>query len=350
MKRLFSYLLVFTLLMSTLIPVVNANEDVSKSQNKYIKQYFKEKETKKSEKKTDLVDPVVEEKIILETLTYYYKEDLKVANILSQFYNDMDLIDKVTSLIKEDKIDIMHKIIEIYPSIEFKNDKKIMYAYFLRYAKNTDDKTSIQFLDENNEQVEQNSFTILASYYNGTAAGDWAYNNYNNYNKYSTNYPAFTGGWGSDCTNFVSQAMHVGGGKAMEGTWYIYKKNSTYLVPTSAAELDYSWTLADPSPWISVDTFLSYWRPKSTVHSMSHDYYVANHKTVYTRSIYKGDVVIFSKGVANFITVPTHAMIISAYDTVNSDFKLAGHSNERRDYPLLSAISDYSHIDIIEIP
>jgi hypothetical protein len=47
-------------------------------------------------------------------------------------------------------------------------------------------------------------------------------------------------------------------------------------------------------------------------------------------------------------------MIISAYDTSNKDFKLAGHSNERQALPLLDAISpaygDYDYFEILEIP
>ncbi|WP_369293408.1 amidase domain-containing protein, partial [Alkalihalophilus pseudofirmus] len=35
------------------------------------------------------------------------------------------------------------------------------------------------------------------------------------YNKYSKDYPKFTGNFGTDCTNFVSQAMLVGGKKSL---------------------------------------------------------------------------------------------------------------------------------------
>jgi len=118
----------------------------------------------------------------------------------------------------------------------------------------------------------------------------------------------------------------------------------------SAYELNYSWDLADPSPWISVDAFNAYWRPKSTVHDYDHDNYVRNHKSIYNQPIYKGDVVVFHKGIAGFITWPTHIMIISGYDSANGDFLLAGHSNNRQAYPLLNAISDYSYIEFFEIP
>lgn len=136
----------------------------------------------------------------------------------------------------------------------------------------------------------------------------------------------------------------------MADTWYCYKKNSTYQSPADADQLNYSWSLADPSPWISVVEFNSYWRPKSTVHGYDNDNYVQNHTTIYNQPIYKGDVVVFHKGTAGFITWPTHVMIISEYDSTNSDFLLAGHSNNRQAYPLLSAITDYSYIEFFEIP
>jgi hypothetical protein len=143
------------------------------------------------------------------------------------------------------------------------------------------------------------------------------------------------------------------GGKSMQDTWYVYKKNSTYQSPKSATELNYSWTLSDPSPWISLDTFRSYWKPKSVYHDYSRTYYQNNHETIYNAPIYKGDVVIFHKGVANFITTPTHLMIISDYDSTNKDYKVAGHSNERQALPLLDAISvsygNYDYFEILEI-
>lgn len=214
-----------------------------------------------------------------------------------------------------------------------------------RYAEDSGDKVSIDFLQVISEQIKTGTFSIASTYYGGYA-GDWAYNNYN---KYNSNFPAFDK-WGSDCTNFVSQAMHLGGKKAMSGNWYVYKKNSTYLHPTSATQLNYSWRLSDPSPWISVDQFRNYWKPKSIVHTMSNTYYHQNHASVYNRNITKGDVVIFSKGVSGWVTSPTHVMIISRYDSTNRDFLLAGHSYNRQARPLLTAIDSYSSIEILEIP
>ncbi|MDP5277174.1 amidase domain-containing protein [Chengkuizengella axinellae] len=261
-----------------------------------------------------------------------------------------------------------HLIEEVYNSVE-SNDQELLLGYLERYALSSDDKKSYKFLQKVNKEknvkseVDEkedfdkgilsikpiNTVSALASTYSGTTAASWAYNNYN---KYSTDFPAFTE-WGSDCTNFVSQAMYHGG-MAMGGDWYIYKKNDKYLVPKSATELDYSWDLADPSPWISVEQFRKYWDGRSVVNSFSRDYYESNHTTIYSSSIYKGDVVVFHQGVAGWITTPTHLMIISGYDTANRDFELAGHSNERRDLPLLDAIDvsggNYDYFEIFELP
>lgn len=338
---------------------LEGSKETSKK-NKYIEQYYKEKAEKSKNKpknKNDyVVDPETEEKIILDTLSYYYDEDLKVANILSGFYQESTLLEKTVSLIKEEKIDIMHKIQEIYYAVEDSNQQDILRGYLDRYAQSSGDNTSIEFLNEISvkspvvdDSNTEGTFTIASTTYNAWAAGNWAYNNYN---KYSTNYPAFTGGWGTDCTNFISQAMHVGGGKPMEGNWYIYKKNSTYLVPKSADQLNYSWTLSDPSPWISVVQFRNYWRPKSTVYAYSRTYYEQNHKTIYNSSIVKGDVVVLHKGTAGWITTPTHLMIISDYDTYNKDFRMAGHSNERQALPVLTALSSgpYDYVEFLKIP
>lgn len=286
--------------------------------NPYIEQYRNEQNVTNllNSNRDYLVNPAEEGHIIEATLETYYKKDQQVAQILETISGDQSIREKTLSLVKEDKIDIMHEIEKYYQNLPT-SDQEVLVGYLDRYAVSSEDGQAQTFLKQITESKSEIS---LAAAYNGTAAGDWAYNNYN---KYNTNFPAFNAGWGSDCTNFVSQAMHLGGGKAMEGKWYVYKKNSTYLSPKSASELNYSWTLADPSPWISVQEFRDYWKPKSTVHSYSRKNYQDNHSTIYNSTIYKGDVVVFHKGVAGWITTPTHLMIISAYDTSNKDFKLA---------------------------
>ncbi|GEN30127.1 hypothetical protein HNQ35_000167 [Cerasibacillus quisquiliarum] len=172
----------------------------------------------------------------------------------------------------------MHKIIDSFSIIEGENDKDILVDYLERYVlgpNGYDSKTKV-FLHEINEgsSLGEDNISINKSY-NRTAAGNWAYKNYN---RYSKNYPKFTGKFGTDCTNFVSQAIHVGGGKPKSGKWTIRKKNSKYWVINNAKQLNYSWKLSDPSLWISVKQFRKYWKPKSTVRSFSNAYYKKNSK------------------------------------------------------------------------
>lgn len=301
------------------------------------------------EESVELVDPDIEENILINTLEHYYQEDIKVADFLFRFNSDETIKDKVLSVERADKIYVMYLIKDIYHTIQNETDQELLYDYLDRYVLGPEEReeTIQEFIDEiNKNNLDEGEFSIAYAY-NGEYAGNWAYNNYN---KYSTNYPKFTGSFGTDCTNFVSQAMHIGGGKPKAGNWTITKKNSTYWVINSASQLNHSWTLTDPSPWISVKEFSKYWRPKSKVHSFSSEHYRVNHKTIYERNIFKGDVVILHKGVAGFATVPTHLIIISRYDSTKKDFLLAGHSNERQAYPLLTARSGYSQIEILEIP
>lgn len=177
--------------------------------------------------------------------------------------------------------------------------------------------------------------------FNPSLAASWAYDHYDSFD---SNFPNMRS-MGGDCTNFVSQALY-NGGMSMRGDWYCYKKNSTYLEPTSATQLDYSWTLSDPSPWISVSEFSSFWLDYyDDYYEYTKSDYESNHSTYYSEPIYKGDVIILCKRTL-WWTTPSHAMIITEYDTTNRDFKLAGHTTARQAYPLLDAIDNYAVVRI----
>lgn len=374
MKKLLKATLIGVIITTIfVVPTFATTNSTDSINNPYVREYLKEKldEPSNTQSKEYLVDPQVEERIIISALQEYYNEDVKVANILEKYYgkSDQSQKDKVLSLRKEDKVEIMKKIKDVYFSVNEKNDQEIFKGYFKRYARDSKDKEAITFLNEiipieesnyssyqESEQQKKDGLEITDSSasptsYQGTYskvnAGNWAYNNYNNYS--TTSFPAFTNDSGdyTDCANFVSRAMNVGGGMQMQGTWYCYKKNSTYPNPKNATELNYSWNFADPSPWISAREFESFWASKVTTRIYSTGYYISNHDTIYNYSIFSGDAVIFRKGVAGFVTVPTHVMIISSYDTSNKDFKLAGHSRERQAYPLLDAVGSYSEVEFI---
>lgn len=363
--------LTFNLLGSSSIASAVQTNNLSK--NPYVQAYLNEKISKLEstdsldKSKEYLVDPEVEEKIIIAGLEEYYNEDMKVAKILKNYIKN-DELDKNTLATEADgKIATMKNIIEIYSNVKDKEDQETLKGYLKRYARNSKDPASISFLNSITPQVKVNindkeekekkgivsedsinTSTLNAASYTGTynrsGAANWAYNNYNLYN---SGFPAFDL-WGSDCANFVSQAMYLGGGMPMQQNWYCYKKNSTYLHPLNATQLDYSWTLANPSPWTSAVQFTSFWDTRGSVLQYTTSDYAANHSAIYNKTIYIGDAVVFRKAVVgSIITMPTHIMIISQYDSVNKDFLLAGHSQQRQKYPALSAISGYVNIEFI---
>lgn len=284
----------------------------------------------------------------LKSLNEDYQRDVQVGTILESSLNVVGIVEKATSLDKEQVVEVMRLIIDNYDSFE-KLDRETLFDYVEAYAENSGDEKAITFLNKYSDSSNTSnglSSLAAASTYDYIGAGNWAANNYN---KYNTNYPAFNN-WQSDCANFVSQAMHLGGGMAFTGSWYVYKKNSTYLAPTSATQLNYSWTLADPSPFISVVQFEKFWSARAKSNSMySHARYSAEHKAIYNGQTKKGDIVVFHKGVAGLISKPYHLMIITGYDAVNNDFLMSGHSNMRKDYPLLKAIDNFQAIQILKL-
>ena len=372
MKRITSLLLVLALFISMSYlsfaesaSISTINE--SKNQNPYVQAYFGEKgEDLKSNalaatKASDqlVADPNEEEKIIISTLEEYYQEDMKVAELLKN-YCEESVCSKILKPNKQDKTDTMLKIKDIYYSLN-DTEQNVLKGYISRYVTASDNNLLKEFytqIKNNSNSLEVSSSEIsssqvgaeintIATYtgYNDLQAANWAYNNYQN--TATTNYPYFDSSiYGSDCANFVSQAMHEGGGMPMMGNWYCNKKNSTYPIPANATQLNYSWSLSDPSPWISVTSlksFLDGISPMALSFSYTKAEYVTNHATIYNSSITLGSVVLLCKGLS-WVQLPTHAMIISRYDSINRDFLLAAHSNPRRDHPLLTAIDSYAGV------
>lgn len=305
-----------------------------KEANGYITQFYKERDSKTLK--------VGEEEVILEALEAYWQDDLKVAEILINQTKDLSIKSLVMSVKAEEKTEAIKIIESIFESANVE-EQELLHDYVARHYLGTenievreflttlDDKKSSEY--KNSSEYQTNSLP-----YNGRLAAAWAYNNYN---VYSTNYPKFTGSFGTNCTNFVSQAMHVMGGLAKQGSWTITKKNTTYHEINSADQLNYSWSLTDPSPWISVKEFAQFWRSKSTIRAASKAQYI-NFPHNY-RGQELGDIVIFQIGAAGAITLPTHAMIITQITT--NDYNLAGNSVERQAHPLSTAIANYQYIE-----
>lgn len=341
------------------------SEEFNAEENGYLEQYYVEKE-ENVDPESQVADPVVEEQIILEALEAYWAEDLEVAEILANALQDDSVKPLVLSTEKEDKIKAIELIKQTYENLNAEQ-QELLHYYVERHSKGIQEpeveeylgaldtaekeylETQEVFLESpstisraslSSATADSDGFTVTAasSGYNAAAAANWAFMNYN---KYSTNYPKFTGSFGTNCTNFISQAMHVGGKIPKQGTWTISRKNTTHHVINSATQLNYSWKLTDPSPWISVKEFAKFWRPKSSTRTVTNAQYLHNQKNYQTQRV--GDIVVFSKGAAGVVTVPTHAMIIT--QKTSTDFNLAGNSVERQKHPLKTAITAYQSIE-----
>jgi hypothetical protein len=271
-------------------------------------------------------------------LNQYYYEDQNVASILEDLKLGEDILNKTLSLEKEDKIYIMRVICDNYKQVANASYRDRLEGFLSRYASSSGDAKSIAFY---NGVISSTPQLMMTYTYNGSGAGNWGLTHGNSYN---TNYPDMNN-LGGDCTNFVSQCMYLGGGIPQAGDWYCSKRNSTYPSPINSYQLNYSWSLSSPSPWVSVSEWKQYWN-SCTFYDFTKADYIANHDAIYNMDIYIGDCVIFYTQFL-WIQTPKHLMIISSYDYANHDFLLAGHSNERTAYPLLTAIGAYSMISFV---
>ena len=324
MKKVVSIILSLTMVIS-LCMYAYAKDDKQET-NPYVEAYLKELDS------NDVNEEILKETI--QTLIEYYNSDncLK-ETIKGKFEFDCDLI---TSVKKEDKISAMKVLKEEYNNLG-SEVRSLIYNYFKRYVNYTGDEELISFYNDENER--QRALNTVNSGFNPTQAATWAYNNGDSID-YSFPYMIYLGG---DCTNFVSQALYHGG-MTMRGNWYCYKKNSTYLVPSDSYELNYSWSLSDPSPWVSVGEFSSFWLNYcDDYYEYTTSDYISNHTTYFNNPIYLGDVVIFCTQTLWWMS-PAHAMIISQYNLSTRDFNLAGHTYNRTDYPLLTAITGYDSV------
>lgn len=129
-KKKWAGSIIFSMMLSTFSLSVHAEEKVNSNDihNPYIQQYINEqKKFKVKESNNALVNPQIEDQIIKETLHTYYQEDLKVANLIHKLTNDKNLKVQTLSLSKEDKISVMHKIMEMYVSVKNTEEQKTLY-------------------------------------------------------------------------------------------------------------------------------------------------------------------------------------------------------------------------------
>lgn len=159
-----------------------------------------------------------------------------------------------------------------------------------------------------------------------------------NYNKYVEAYPDCRD-IGGDCANFVSQCMLAGGGVHYQNDWYTYRKNNNYYKPSNIDQLNNTWELADPSPWISAKYFGKYWKDHVTYHYYKTDKILENPSLAWNLNITKGDVVQVADSFLGFLGDAEHTMYITDYQ--NNTYILTYHSNETQAKSLLDICRAY---------
>lgn len=152
-----------------------------------------------------------------------------------------------------------------------------------------------------------------------------------NYNKSVSAYPNVSS-LGGDCANFTSQCM-LSAGIHYQNDWYTYRKNGNYSAPTTVSQLNDTWELADPSPWISAVQFGKYWKNHSTYHYYKGSEILNNPSLAWNLSITKGDVIQIASNTLGILGNSTHTMYITGY--ANSTYLLTYHSSPTLEKSLL---------------
>ena len=268
----------------------------------------------------------------------YYREcDDKTGKILEKYdailngeNNNYYSLATSMSESKTDRIAALNFIKSIYNKVN-SSEQKILKSYVLSYAPYTNNIGLIKFCKDLNETKKSKSVET----YSANDAVNYAYQYWQNYNP---TYPDLND-IGGDCANFVSQCLFAGG-KQMSGDWYIYQKNNTYMKPANTTQLNQSWDLADPSPWISAKEFNNYWSDYCTTYEYTLSNYESNHSSIYNSgNVKSGDVLLLLERVLWWYE-GNHVMIIVGLDSTNTDFIYAGHSNDRIDGTILGNICD----------
>lgn len=152
-----------------------------------------------------------------------------------------------------------------------------------------------------------------------------------NYDKTVRAYPRFTNSFGGDCTNFVSQCMLASGIHSRDN-WYILRKNGNYTEINTVDQLNNSWSLSDPSPWISAKEFKNYWAEHADgAYKATGKQILDNPEIAWNAPISQGCVVqLAKKTLFGNVGDAHHSMYISGYifDGTNDTYGLTYHSTD----------------------
>lgn len=149
-------------------------------------------------------------------------------------------------------------------------------------------------------------------------------------------------GLGGDCANFASQCM-LAAGIHFENEWYTYRKNGNYSTPVTVDQLNDSWSLAAPSPWISAKEFEKYWTSRKNTLVIKGSDILSTPRWYENSGFYMADVVQeLSDGFLGIGRQAVHTMYITGVGTAaNGDtgFKVSYHSSDRQNVSLLDIIN-----------
>lgn len=152
---------------------------------------------------------------------------------------------------------------------------------------------------------------------------------------------------GGDCANFVSQCL-LASGVHYQNDWYVYRKNSNYSVPTTNTELNNTWELSDPSPWISAKEFKKYWEQHVKTYTYKASEILDNPSLAWNLDIHAGDVIQLASQKGNSIN-GWHTMYIRGYKTYlgQSTYNLTYHSKNTEEKSLLEVCEGNSNSYVV---
>lgn len=123
------------------------SDNTEQPQNPYVEAYLKSLESEPNaafEAEPDF-------DATIQSLNGYYAKDCALAESVGGFI-DID-VSLITSVEKEDKIQAMHALIDVYDSLDAEC-QELVYGYFTRYANDSEDAQAIEFCEGLREEVK----------------------------------------------------------------------------------------------------------------------------------------------------------------------------------------------------
>lgn len=130
--------------------------------NPYVEAYLAAIE-RENATQTNRVEP---EDDVIDALTNYYEDDLKLTELLRGYISDEEVLSQVAAYDREDKINAMHHIESIYSEIEDEDCIALIKEYLVRYAICSEDEQATAFFyralgltDHSKDLITVNSMT-----------------------------------------------------------------------------------------------------------------------------------------------------------------------------------------------